>query len=488
MSTAVDTWVADIAGYTEPARIVWCTGDRSQLGVIGGEAYADLDGGEKPEISMCTRRPEDVAGAGIFLTRAQATQRYWEPFRGSMRGRVMYVVPYELATGTPLAEVGVQITDDPRLVVELARTMHIDPSVRHAPPFVRSLHARHARCAPAICCFVEGRTIWAPAVAAQDFLAARAHALRLATTDIEATGRLPARMAIVEVTSGGKIHHVGVVAPFHFGRSQASLLGTSRSGTAYRIVASKVAWLTVDEDRSLRATLCERAEESDETEDASKRAPPSVVLSAIVFCTRRASLVPLVLEIPGWDNACYSGALIQADTAGRADSVVDPMGMRDLCGIDLNAYLAHWLALGPRLRRGPKMFQLNWFLRDVDDGLAWPGDEHAWRVIDWMVGRIESRAPATATVAGFAPRSDALDLTGLEVDERRWRALFEVEPGAWRAEVGAHEQALAQLGRGVPLELRRAHVSFATRVEEIAARKARAEEHQHGPSGPHGLG
>lgn len=108
------------------------------------------------------------------MTRSQATQRYWEPFRGSMRGRVMYVLPCELATGTPVAEAGVQIT---------------------------------------------GRTIRAPGVAARDYLDAHVHALRLANTDVEAQRRLPARMAVVEVVSGDRSHFIGVVAPNRFGRA-----------------------------------------------------------------------------------------------------------------------------------------------------------------------------------------------------------------------------------------------------------------------------
>ena len=468
MSTAVDTWVEHVAEYTNPARIRWCTGESAELEAIGREAYVDPDGAEKPELVMSARRPEDVGGA--FLTRAQATQRYWEPFWGSMRGRVMYVVPYVLAPETPMAEAGVQITDDPRLVVALTGRMHVDPSVRGAAHYVRSLHARHAKCAPAICCFVEGRTIWAPAVASQDFVDARVHALRLASTDVESKRRLPVRIAIVEIVSGSRTHHVGIIAPNGFGPSQAALLGTSRSGAAYRALADKAAWLAVDDDGALRATMCERSD------GFTMDSPRSVVLSALVFCTRRASLVPLVLELPGWENACYAGALLESDAGGGAASPVDPMGMRELCGNNLNEYLAQWLALGPRLRRSPKIFQLNWFLRAPNGDLAWPGATHAWRVVDWMVARIESRASARATVAGFAPQPDGLDRTGLDIDEQRWRALLDVDPTAWRAEVAAHEQSLDQLGRGVPGELRRAHALFAGRVEEIASRQARSEE------------
>ena len=119
-----------------------------------------------------------MSGGSAFLTRSQATQRYWDPFRGSMRGRVMYVLPYELATGTPVAEAGVSITDDPGLLVELARRGHVDPSVRTAPRYVR-----------------------------------------LASTDVEAQRRLPARMAVVEVVSGDRSHFIGVVAPNRFGRA-----------------------------------------------------------------------------------------------------------------------------------------------------------------------------------------------------------------------------------------------------------------------------
>ncbi len=473
MSTTADRWVEHVAGFTNPARVRWCSGDPSELEAIEREALADPEGAEKPELAMSARRREDVGGGSAFLTRSQATQRYWEPFRGSMRGRVMYVLPYELATGTPVAEAGVQITDDPGLLVELARRVHVDRSVRTAPRYVRALHARHAKCAPAICCFVEGRTIWAPGVAARDYLDAHVHALRLASTDVEAQRRLPARMAVVEVVSGDRSHFIGVVAPNRFGRAQASLLGTPRTGVSYRILASKAVWLAVDDDGELRATICERC---DDAEPSTSGATRSVPLSAIVFCTRRASLVPLVLELPGWENACYIGALLEADAGGSSGSPIDPMGMRDFCGSELNEYVNQWLALGPRLRKTPKIFQLNWFRRGQDDGLAWPGEAEAWRVVDWMVARIECRAAARATVAGFTPGPEAVDRTGLAIDEERWRALFEVDPAAWRSEVVCHEQSLAQLGGGVPLELRRAHAMFAGRVDETATRQARSTD------------
>jgi GTP-dependent phosphoenolpyruvate carboxykinase len=470
MTSPVDTWVAHVAAHTTPASIQWLT-DAAACNAVFQEVPSERTRPPKPVTFMCARTREEVSRTCEFLTRAEATTRFWSAFRGCMRGRPMYVLPYVLGPSTGASSAGVQVTDDPRLAAAFARTVHLDGSVRQATRFVRSVHAVQATCAPAICCFADGRAVWAPGVSSSDLLDARPHALRLATVELPREERLATRMAVVRVSSkrGERPLHYGVIAPVELGRTPSSLLGTTRERAAHRTLASEVAWLTV-EDGELRAVLCERAPA--ETPDGAET-PATVPLDAVVFCTRRASGVPLVIELSGWSHGCYAGAMLAAD-ADEA-SAPDPMGMSRFCGIDLNEYLDQWLALGARLRRPPKLFQLNWFLRGADDSLLWPALFEGWRITDWMTTRIEGDGKARMTCAGFVPTVDAVDRSGLRIPDRDWQSIFDVVPAVWERELESHARALDALGKGVPLELHRQHRLVSGRLRELLVASERAE-------------
>ncbi len=469
MTSPVETWVAHVAKHTGAKSVHWLDAAFHQLSKdFPNETRRDV----RPSMIVSARRREDVSLAAEFLTRAEATARFWPALRDCMKGRAMYVLPYVLGRDTRLESAGVQITDDPQLVVAFARTVHLDhDGVRRSTHFVRSVHAVRAPCPPAICCFADGDAIWAPSVASSDLLDARPHALRLATLARPGMERLAARMAVVRVPRGrGEPLHFGIIAPSAFGRQSASLLGAAKH-RRYRVLGGEVAWLTNENDR-LHAVLCERPPPA---EDGGQETVPSTVpLDALVYCTRRASAVPLVLELTGWAHGCYAGAMLAADADATAS--VDAMGMSAFCGIDLGEYLDRWLALGARVRQLPKLFQLNWFLRGSDGSLLWPGLFEGWRIAEWMIGRLEGRATGRATAAGFVPTADAIERAGLRCSDESLRLLFDVAPESWTRELEGHAQALATLGRMVPLELRREHRFLTTRFEEALAAAARDKD------------
>jgi GTP-dependent phosphoenolpyruvate carboxykinase len=298
LTLSVETWVELVAAHTTPARVQWLT-DSADCAGIALTSATSQSRAERPVPIMSSRHRAGISASSKFLNRAMATARFWPTFGGAMSGRVMYVLPYVLGGNCRARSAGVQITDDPLHATILGRTVELDASLRRASYVVRSLHAVEAECPPTICCFSDARAIWAPAVSAADFIDARVHALRLASLEVLPMGYVPARVTIVRLPSspGGRPLICGVIAPGEFGRAPGALLGLSQRRTAYPVVAASAAWLTV-EDGELCAVLCEKPPMSDLGDDI-LAAPGPLRLDALVFCTRRAHTVPVVLINPG---------------------------------------------------------------------------------------------------------------------------------------------------------------------------------------------
>jgi GTP-dependent phosphoenolpyruvate carboxykinase len=461
MTTSVGNWVEYVAAHTAPSRVRWLRGasdERDEL--LHADVTSDRGAAGQTKTVISAKHHGDVSDAVEYLTRAEATARFWPMFRGAMKGRTMYVLPYVLAAGTNVESAGVQLTDNARFARRLSDMVRLDAAVHRSTRFVRALHARFTSAEPTVCCFAEGRTIWAPSVHPNVLLEARPHALRLATIEMRDGECLPARMAVVAVSRQGAARplYFGVVAPAEFGRPPAVLLGAGR-GRAHRTVANDVVWLTAHEG-ALHAILCEASPFIDRSDEL----PSMVPIDALVFCTRRAGVGPLAVELPVWASACYSGTMLTAEADGPAS--LDPLGMASYSGIDITEYVDRWFALGTRLRQPPKTFRVNWFLRGADGALLWPALVEGWRVVDWMAARVEGRGAAHSTFLGSVPTMDAIERSGLPLSDETWRTLLGVDAAAWRLEVDVHARALANLGENVPLDLHREHRRLTARLHE----------------------
>ena len=131
----------------------------------------------------------------------------------------------------------------------------------------------------------------------------------------------------------------------------------------------------------------------------------------------------------------------------------DPMAMQPFCGYNFGDYWRHWLEVGAKLSRAPKIFHVNWFRRDAQGKFLWPGFGENLRVLAWMLDRCSGKAGAAESGIGLLPRPEDLDTRGLSLGEESLRALLSVDPSLWRKEVADIRAYLEKYGSRLPKEL-----------------------------------
>jgi phosphoenolpyruvate carboxykinase (GTP) len=206
--------------------------------------------------------------------------------------------------------------------------------------------------------------------------------------------------------------------------------------------------------------------------------PDGVPISAIIFGGRRATTIPLVLESRDWTHGVFMGATMGSETTAAAAGKVgvlrrDPMAMLPFCGYNVGDYFAHWLDIGQRLKRPPRIFMVNWFRKDAAGNFLWPGYGENLRVLKWMLERIHGEARAHETPVGLVPDDSGLDLTGLEISSDRLRQALAIDASEWRAELASSGEFFDRIGRALPGALREKHQMLAAALDgSTPARKA----------------
>jgi len=149
--------------------------------------------------------------------------------------------------------------------------------------------------------------------------------------------------------------------------------------------------------------------------------PNGVELDAIVFGGRRAKGVPLVTEASDWRHGVFLGATMASEQTAAAEGTVgqvrrDPFAMLPFAGYNMADYWQHWLDLGHRPDvKLPKIFRVNWFLKDSDGGFVWPGFGENARVLRWIAQRLAGSAGAVETPIGNLPHLEDLGVSELHL-------------------------------------------------------------------------
>jgi phosphoenolpyruvate carboxykinase (GTP) len=198
--------------------------------------------------------------------------------------------------------------------------------------------------------------------------------------------------------------------------------------------------------------------------------PEGVPISAIIFGGRRERLAPLVYESFNWQHGVFVGATMASETTAAATGAVgvtrrDPMAMIPFCGYNMADYFGHWLEMGRKLQKPPKIFHVNWFRKDANGKFLWPGYGDNVRVLKWMLDRIEGRAAANETPIGYVPASDSLTLDGLAISRDTVDELLRVDPGDWAEENAATAKFFEKFGNRLPQEIRDEQDSLHNRLQ-----------------------
>src|ERR1700726_1779977 len=186
--------------------------------------------------------------------------------------------------------------------------------------------------------------------------------------------------------------------------------------------------------------------------------PKGVPISALVFGGRRREVAPLVYEARDWQHGVLIGASLASETTAAAVGQVgvtrrDPMAMQPFCGYNFGDYWRHWLNIGAKLARPPRIYHVNWFRRDAHGKFLWPGYGENLRVLAWMLDRCAGTAGASESAIGWLPRPADLDTRGLNVSEEALAALLTVDAGLWRKEVAELREDLRRYGSRLPQAL-----------------------------------
>ncbi len=291
------SWVEEVARLTEPDQVHWCTGSSDEWtsltdALVELGTLRRLDPAKKPNSFWCASDPSDVARVedrtficSVDESDSGPTNNWMAPaemkavmtdlYRGSMRGRTMYVIPFvmgHLDAEHPMF--GVEITDSAYVVASmrvmarmgskiLARMEELDAD------FVACLHSVGSPLAPGqadvpwacndtkyISHFPEERAIWSygSGYGGNSLLGKKCYALRIASAKAHDEGWLAEHMLILKLTSPqGSTRYVAAAFPSACGKTNLAMIEPTIPGWKVETLGDDIAWMRFGDEGRLYA-------------------------------------------------------------------------------------------------------------------------------------------------------------------------------------------------------------------------------------------
>jgi phosphoenolpyruvate carboxykinase (GTP) len=287
MSPAVSEWVASVRELTQPDAVRWCEGSDDEFrGLV-----ADLEkSGELLQLNeahypncflarshpsdvarvehltfVCTTDPDDAGPNNHWMAPAEAKAKMLDLFKGCMKGRTLYVVPYCMGPiDSPYSRCGVEITDSAYVVINMIlMTRAGRPALERIAReggFVKGLHSTGELDPDRrfIMHFPEELSImsFGSGYGGNALLGKKCHALRIASYQARNEGWLAEHMLIVGLTSPqGETHYVAAAFPSACGKTNLAMLIPPGSMPGWKVttVGDDIAWLHPGPDGRLYA-------------------------------------------------------------------------------------------------------------------------------------------------------------------------------------------------------------------------------------------
>ncbi len=289
MNTTLSKWVDECAALTKPDNVVWCDGSEAEyqrliaamvddgtLTPLNDQKYPNsfLHRSHPSDVArtehltfICSNRNEDAGPTNNWMAPADAKSKLGALYKGCMKGRTMYVVPYCMGPlGSPLSKIGVELTDSPYVVINMRIMTRMGQAaldqLGSSDDFCRGLHSI-GDLSPErrfVCHFPETREIWSigSGYGGNALLGKKCFALRIASVQGRDEMWMAEHMLLLGLESPeGETLYVGGAFPSACGKTNLAMLVPPESqkklGWKVWTVGDDIVWMRRGPDGRLWA-------------------------------------------------------------------------------------------------------------------------------------------------------------------------------------------------------------------------------------------